>query len=177
MALQGFGGVLAVAQRVLCEQKKWLTPKEFAEDWAVSQVLPGPNVVNLGIMLGDRYFGIRGAIVSIAGLFLVPTTLVLILATIYNQFAMLPLVAGAVKGMGAVAAGLIGATGLKLFVNIKTSPAGKIAFALAVIATFIWVAVLHKPLIFAIILVGLPSILWTYSRLVTQAQSQAERIL
>lgn len=174
LALQGFGGVLAVAQRVLCEQKKWLTTKEFAEDWAVSQVLPGPNVVNLSIILGDRYFGLRGAMVAIAGLFLVPTVLVLILASIYNQFAMLPMVAGAVKGMGAVAAGLIAATGLKLFASIKTSPLGKIAFALVAISSFVLVALLRTPLILAIAMIGIPSIFWTYFRLVKQAQSQAE---
>jgi hypothetical protein len=31
------------------------------EDWAVPQIMPGPNVVNLSIMLGERYFGWRGA--------------------------------------------------------------------------------------------------------------------
>ena len=171
MALQGFGGVLAVAQRVLCEQKKWLTPKEFAEDWAVSQVLPGPNVVNLAITLGDRYFGLKGAIVAISGLFLVPTILVLVLGTVYSQFAHIAAVSGAVKGMGAVAAGLIAATGLKLFATIKTSPAGKLGFALAAISTFVLVALLRQPLILAIAVIGLPSIFWTYWCLVKQSRS------
>ena len=43
MALQGFGGVQAVVQRILVDQKKWLTPKEFLEDWSVAQSLPGPQ--------------------------------------------------------------------------------------------------------------------------------------
>ena len=43
LALQGFGGVLAVVQRVLVEEKRWLTNEEFVEDWAVAQILPGPN--------------------------------------------------------------------------------------------------------------------------------------
>jgi chromate transporter len=54
LALQGFGGVLAVVQRELVEKKKWLTLDEFVEDWAVAQILPGPNVVNLSLMIGDR---------------------------------------------------------------------------------------------------------------------------
>ncbi|MEN9467780.1 MAG: hypothetical protein RL081_1781, partial [Pseudomonadota bacterium] len=62
LALQGFGGVLAVVQRELVEKKKWLTLEEFLEDWAVAQILPGPNVVNLSLMIGDRYFGMRGAL-------------------------------------------------------------------------------------------------------------------
>lgn len=165
LALQGFGGVLAVAQRVLCEKKQWLSPKAFAEDWAVAQVLPGPNVVNLAIMLGDRYFGLRGAMVAVAGLFLAPTALALFFATLYSHYATNLVVAGAVKGMGAVAAGLIAATGLKLFATIKTSPVGAIGFAIAAITTFVMVALLRQPLVLAIVVIGLPSIFWTYWRL------------
>jgi chromate transporter len=176
MALQGFGGVLSVAQRMLCEQKKWLTEKEFAEDWAVSQVLPGPNIVNLCIMLGDRYFGLSGVVVAISGLFLVPTILVIFLGAIYNHFADVAHITAAVKGMGAVAAGMIGAAGLKIFVNIKTSPTGKIGFVLAAIVSFILVALMRKPLIFAVLAVGLPSIFWTYWRLYKKAQASAKDV-
>ncbi|HCE07737.1 MAG TPA: chromate transporter, partial [Oxalobacteraceae bacterium] len=34
LALQGFGGVLAIVQRELVENKRWLTQEEFIEDWA-----------------------------------------------------------------------------------------------------------------------------------------------
>jgi chromate transporter len=54
--------VLAVVQRELVEKKATgLTRDEFLEDWAVAQILPGPNVVNLSLMIGDRYFGFCGA--------------------------------------------------------------------------------------------------------------------
>ena len=66
LALQGFGGVLAVVQRELVEKKRWMTREEFIEDWAVAQIMPGPNVVNLSIMIGDRYFGLRGALAALA---------------------------------------------------------------------------------------------------------------
>ena len=54
LALQGFGGVLAVVQRELVDKKRWMTNDEFIEDWAVAQILPGPNVVNLSMMIGDH---------------------------------------------------------------------------------------------------------------------------
>lgn len=54
LALQGFGGVLAVVQRELVDKKQWLTNDEFVEDWSVAQILPGPNVVNLALMIGGR---------------------------------------------------------------------------------------------------------------------------
>src|SRR3954471_23659861 len=78
LALQGFGGVLAVVQRELVERKRWLTQEEFIEDWAVAQVMPGPNVVNLSLMIGGRHFGLPGALAALAGLLVVPLTLVLL---------------------------------------------------------------------------------------------------
>ena len=80
LALQGFGGVLAIVQRELVEKKGWLTREEFIEDWAVAQIMPGPNVVNLSIMLGDRYFGWRGAFAALAGMLTLPRLVVLGLA-------------------------------------------------------------------------------------------------
>ena len=65
MSLQGFGGVLAVAQRELVERTRWMTREQFVETLAVSQVLPGPNIVNMALMIGDRHFGLRGAFVAI----------------------------------------------------------------------------------------------------------------
>ena len=103
MALQGFGGVLAIVQRELVEKKRWLSQEEFLEDWAVAQVLPGPNVVNLALMLGDRYFGLRGALAALAGMLALPLLGILLLTITYGHFADLPQVAGALRGMGAVA--------------------------------------------------------------------------
>ena len=66
IALQGFGGVMAIVQRELVDKRQWLTAGEFLEDWSVAQVLPGPNVCNLAVLIGDRCFGARGALVAAA---------------------------------------------------------------------------------------------------------------
>jgi len=78
LALQGFGGVLAVVQRELVEKKRWLTREEFVEDWAVAQVMPGPNVINLSLMIGARSFGFVGAMAALAGMLVVPLVVVLV---------------------------------------------------------------------------------------------------
>src|SRR6476661_10829575 len=75
LALQGFGGVLAIVQRELVERKRWLTQEEFIEDWAVAQIMPGPNVVNLALMIGGRWFGLPGALAALGGLLAVPLVL------------------------------------------------------------------------------------------------------
>jgi len=156
LALQGFGGVLAVVQREVVEKKRWMTREEFVEDWAVAQIMPGPNVVNLSMMIGDRYFGLRGALAALAGMLTVPLVVVLGLAVAYGQFADNPQVAAALRGMGAVAAGLITATGLKLMPALAKHPLGVPVSAVFGGLTFIGIALLRLPL--AWVLLGLGSI-------------------
>lgn len=114
IALQGFGGVLAVIQREIVDRKRWLSNEEFVEEWSVAQVMPGPNVCNLAMMFGARHFGLAGAMSALAGLLAVPLILVLALALVYAQFADIPQVQGALRGMAAVAAGLVAAAGLRM---------------------------------------------------------------
>ncbi|MCW8164726.1 chromate transporter [Verminephrobacter aporrectodeae subsp. tuberculatae] len=146
LALQGFGGVLAVVQRELVERKRWLSNEEFVEDWAVAQIMPGPNVVNLSIMLGDRYFGLRGALAAFAGMLTLPLMLMLTLAVAYAGLASQPAVAGALRGMGAVAAGLIAGVGIKLFVALGKHPLGRPCCALLAALTSVAMVALRLPL-------------------------------
>ena len=165
LALQGFGGVLAVVQRELVEKKRWMSREEFIEDWAVAQIMPGPNVVNLSLMLGDRYFGLRGALVALAGMLTVPTLVVLCLALVYAQVADNPNVAGALRGMGAVAAGLITATGLKLIAAVRKHPLGVPLCTGFGIASFIGIALLRWPLVYVLLGLGGLSCAMTYRRM------------
>jgi len=174
LALQGFGGVLAIAQRELVEKKRWLTNEEFVEDWAVAQIMPGPNVVNLSIMLGDRYFGWRGAAAALAGMLTVPLLVVLALALAYSQMAAHPAVAGALRGMGAVAAGLIVATGLKLVPALKSNPLGAVPCALLGAACFVAIAWLRWPLLPVLLVLGSLASGLAYHRLAPKEEEEKE---
>ena len=156
LALQGFGGVLAVVQNELVERKRWLTREEFVEEWAVAQIMPGPNVVNLSLMIGARHFGLRGALAAMAGLLAVPLLLVLLLAVAYAHYGSQPYIVGALRGMGAIAAGLIIATGIKLASALKSSPLGMPLCGALGVACFIAIALLRWPL--AYVLLGLGGI-------------------
>ena len=165
LALQGFGGVLAVVQRELVERRHWLTNEEFIEDWAVAQVMPGPNVVNLAVMMGDRYFGLRGALAALAGMLALPTVLLLVVATVYAQFSDHPAMAGALRGMGAVAAGLIGGMAIKLGAELRQHPLGwRTACALALI-TVLAIAGLRIPLPWVLLVVGGAACVLSWHRL------------
>ena len=155
LALQGFGGVLAVAQRELVDRRGWLTRLEFVELYAVAQLLPGPNVVNLSLMIGDRYFGLRGALAAISGMLLAPLLVVLALAASYQQLAQYPAVAGALRGMGAVAAGLILAMALKMLTTLRGNVLGPALCAALGLATLAAIAVFRVPLAWVVIGLGL----------------------
>jgi len=165
LALQGFGGVLAVVQRELVEKKRWLTKEEFLEEWAVAQIMPGPNVVNLSLMIGGRHFGLPGALAALAGMLTVPLVLVLLLAVLYAQVASHPDVIGALRGMGAVAAGLIVATGLKLAAVLKRNPLGVPLCAALGLACFVGVALLRWPLVHVLLGLGSLACVLAYRKL------------
>ncbi|MBV9891365.1 MAG: chromate transporter [Rhizobacter sp.] len=154
LALQGFGGVLPVAQRELVERRRWLTRAEFVEILSLGQVLPGPNVVNLALMLGDRFFGLRGALAAVAGMLAAPLVIVLVLTAAYAEFARLAVIAGALRGMGAVAAGLILATAIKLMSTLRASLLGPWLAGAFALVTFVTIALLRFPLIWVVIGLG-----------------------
>ncbi|QNK66785.1 chromate transporter [Variovorax sp. PAMC26660] len=165
LALQGFGGVLAIVQREMVEKKKWLTPEQFLEDWAVAQVMPGPNVINLALMIGDRYFGLRGALAALAGMLTIPLVVILALAVLYAHYAGNPQVAAALRGMGAVSGGLIAATGIKLVPQLRKHPLG-FAVCLAIMAlVFLAITVLKIPLGWVLLVLGGVACVWTWRKI------------
>ena len=124
LALQGFGGVLAFMERALVEQKQWMTREEFVQEWAVARTMPGPPAMNLSIMVGAKYFGWRGSVVAAAGMLAAPSVTIVLLGILYAQFGDQPQVTQALRAMGAVAAGFIMATGIKLLTALKKNPLG-----------------------------------------------------
>jgi chromate transporter len=165
LALQGFGGVLAVVQRELVEKKRWMTREQFVEDWAVAQIMPGPNVVNLSMMIGGRYFGLPGALAALAGMLAFPLLAVLALAVLYGNVAEYPVAQNALRGMGAVAAGLITATGIKLIAALDKNAMGMgVCIGLAAL-TFIAIALLRWPLLWVLLGIGGAACLWAYRKL------------
>lgn len=167
LALQGFGGVLAVVQRELVEKKRWMTQEEFLEEWSVAQIMPGPNVVNISLMIGGRYFGLPGALAALAGMLTFPLIVLLLLTLLYTEYAGHPGVAGALRGMGAVAAGLIIATGFKLFGALKTSVLGWPVCIALLAACLVLVALARWPLFYVLGSLGCIGCLLAYRKLKT----------
>ena len=154
LALQGFGGVLPVAQRELVERRRWLTRDEFLALLGMGQMLPGPNIVNMALIFGDRFFGWRGAVAAATGVLAAPLALVLVLALLAQQAQGLPAVQGALRGMGVVAAGLILSTAWRLGSSLRRNRLGVPLGAALLLLTVACIAVLRWPLVAVVLALG-----------------------
>jgi chromate transporter len=114
MALHGFGRVLPWARRTIVEEKRWMTAEEFNDAFAVSQFLPGANVVNLAVIFGGRLHGAAGAAVALIGLLLPPVTIVLMLGALYERYGGIEALQRILTGIAAAAAGLLVAIVIKM---------------------------------------------------------------
>jgi chromate transporter len=174
LALQGFGGVLAVVQRELVDKKRWMTREQFVEEWAVAQIMPGPNVVNLSLMIGGRYFGLPGALAGVAGMLAAPLVVVLLLGIAFGTVSDAVWAQGALRGMGAVSAGLIAGTGIKLISALKANPMRMpVCIALAAMS-FVGVALLRLPLAWVLLGTGALGCGWAWVQLARQAARAGE---
>lgn len=165
LALQGFGGILAVARHEFVEREQWLDDDGFLELLGTAQVLPGPNVINLALMLGERHFGWRGVLAVMGGMLLVPGALALALMGLVLAQVHRPEVQGALRGMGLVAAGLLLGTCWKLVGPLRRSALGPgWAFGLALGALGLS-ALWRWPLGWVVLGVGGLGMAWAWRRL------------
>ncbi len=106
MSLAGFGGVLVWARRAIVEQRRWMTPDEFNEAFALCHFLPGANIVNLAVVFGARFRGIPGSIAAFLGLLGPPVLIVTVLAAIYSHYGAVPALQRTLNGVSCAAVGL-----------------------------------------------------------------------
>ncbi len=157
IALSGFGGVLPFAYRHIVERRRWHTPAEFAEMLAWGQVLPGPTICNVSLMIGWKRGRLTGALAALAGMVAAPMVVVLAAGALYQHFDRVLVVQRALRGMSAVAAGLILATAIKMGIGLfeRRSPmaaqAMKVGF---IVAAFVGVGLAHWPMVAVVGVLG-----------------------
>jgi chromate transporter len=121
IGLIGFGGVNAWARRVIVEERRWLTDREYAEVLGLGQVLPGPNALNVSVQLGERWHGAAGALLGPLALFGGPLAILIALATLHDMHGEVPVVKAVLAGVASAAAGMIIGTALKMTGKIGPS--------------------------------------------------------
>lgn len=137
VGLSGFGGVLPFARRMLVDERRWMSAEEFNTQLGLCQFLPGPNVINLSVLVGKRYQGLAGAVVAPLGLLLAPLLIVLLLGLAYDAWGSLPQAQAMLRGIAAAGCGLLFATAWRMGAAIKDK-ALFLPFALLTVAGIAW---------------------------------------
>lgn len=143
ISLSSFGGAIFWARRELVERQRWLSEREFVDVFTLGQLLPGPNVLNLTVIVAHRFAGWTGAAAAVAGFLGWPCLMVVGMGVLYQHYGALPQVQQALTGMSSVAAGLLLATVIKLAMVL---PRGWRPWVFGALA-FVGVGVMRWPLL------------------------------
>lgn len=158
IGLMSFGGPaaqIALMHRVLVDDRKWLSERDFLSALSFCMVLPGPEAMQLATWSGWRLRGTIGGL--IAGLlFVLPgAAVVLALAAIYAAFGSLPWVQALFMGVQAAVAIIV----IEALLRVgKRALQGRAALVLALLA-FAALFLLNAPFPLVILAAGL----WGYA--------------
>ena len=133
-----------------------MTGAEFSEALALAQFLPGGNILNLGVAVGQRYRGVFGSLACTAGLVVGPFILVTLLAGLYLRYGQVPAVHNMLTGEArwriALQAGLVPVTiGLvcaSAYVIARTADTSYAAIAITVVTAVALYATNVHPILF-----------------------------
>jgi chromate transporter len=163
ISLSGFGGVLAWSRRMMVEERRWLTPEQFNEAYALCAFLPGPNIVNFSVIFGSRFRGPMGALVALVGLLGPPMILIVIIGALYAHYGDLPALRRMLLGVAAAAAGLMMATVAKMARPLFRNRA--VTGPLIAFATFASIGIAQWPLPLVLVVILPISIALAWVRL------------
>ena len=144
VAIIGFGGVLPWARRMLVEERRWLSAEEFNEVYSLAQFLPGGNILNLAVVVGQRSHGALGSLVCVVALLAGPVAIMTLLGFLYTRYGQIAAVHDALAGVAAAAAGLDPGDG-RQDGRADALPPCSASVAIAIVA-FVAVAVAELPL-------------------------------
>lgn len=161
VALSAFGGGLSAwSQRIVVEQRRWLSNEEFLTGLTVARLFPGPNQINMAVYIGAHFRGISGAIAALAGMLLVPFSLLMLLGMLYFSVHELPAVDRVLAGVVAAAAGMALSMGFKILDEYWKDPVALLLAAVSLIA----MEVFHVRLVPLVLIAGPLAMLWYWPR-------------
>ena len=119
IGLFGFGGgyaMLSMIQYEVVDAHKWLTPGEFTDIVAISQITPGPIAINSATYIGYTATdgSILGSVIATVGVCLPSIILMTLICKFFVYFKDNRYVQAALSGMKPAAIGLIAAAAILL---------------------------------------------------------------
>jgi chromate transporter len=155
------GGLTGWIHREIVVRRRWMTEADFLNGVSLGQVLPGANVTNLVVYVGQRLLGPMGAIVGLVGLIAGPFLAVIALVSVYESMTDLAWLSRALNGAAAAAIGLllvVGVAGMRRAARAWTS-------GLVLAATVVAIGVMQWPLLPVVAGLGSVSIALAWARI------------
>lgn len=112
-----FGGgyaVLSLIQEEVIDGNGWISPEDFIDIVAISEMTPGPIAVNSSTFVGYKVGALAGSTLATLGVVLVPITITLLVSVYYNKFKHLKQVTWVIRGIRPAVMGLIAAACIKI---------------------------------------------------------------
>ena len=135
---EGLGAALALVERDLVDQRRWLTPADLTEALTYTKLLPGSTVVQVMAYLSYKLGGWPGSALATAAFILPSALAMLVLATLYVAATAVPALGPAVTGFTAAVVGVLLATTYRLGkANIKEPSTLVIAVAACVVGVWL----------------------------------------
>lgn len=120
MGAFGFGGgyaALPLIESEIVQANQWLTVQEFADLITISQMTPGPIVINAATFVGTQVAGIGGAIIATLGSVLPSIIIVTALATLYLKYRQLDILQSILTALRPAVVAMIGTAGLTILIS------------------------------------------------------------
>ncbi|MDD4141746.1 MAG: chromate transporter [Bacteroidales bacterium] len=138
IGLFSFGGgyaMLPFIQDEVVNKHNWITPSDFTDIIAISQMTPGPIGINTATYIGYTVTGnVWGSIIATAAVCIPSFIIVLLVSYYYNKYKNSKLVKSVMNGLRPVIVGLIAAAAIMLINKTTFINYGSwIIFALAFI--------------------------------------------
>jgi chromate transport protein ChrA len=110
IASQSFGGgpsTLYLMRELLVRRHRWISDREFLEDWVLSKLSLGIGFIAMTGLIGRRIAGNGGIVVSVLGLLLPAASITLLMTVAYEVVQEQPWLIAAFSGVGPVTAGML----------------------------------------------------------------------
>lgn len=120
IGLSAFGGgyaVMPLIQNYIVDNQHWITMSELADITSLSQMTPGPIMINAATFVGIKVGGSLGGLVATLGSVLPSFILVLILGYLFAKHGNLHFIQNIMKGLRPTIVGLIGVAALTLIIT------------------------------------------------------------
>jgi len=121
IGILGFGGgyaILPLIQDVTVQTEGWLTQAEFTNLVTISQLTPGPILLNSATFVGTKMAGIPGGLVATLGSVTPSFFLILLLSMLYFRYRNLNAIKGMLRVLKPAVVGLIASAGAAILLSV-----------------------------------------------------------